>query len=198
MRTKNFLKHLVLGALLLTTGKVVGQSTTPGNVAVGPTDFLGWNTNAINNFPLMVRHDLNQPIDWYTAAIQRMRLNPNVTGPIGPTPGFQFPNINRDGFLVLSGTDNAFTNAGSRAPFTRLHLVDNAVIANDPVVYAQQHGFRPWQRNGVTFTGNSDQSYVGQRYYGEDETDFVIHWSDNPDGRPWGTDRMNRAGSSAI
>jgi hypothetical protein len=74
MRTKNFMKHLILGALLLTTGKMVGQSTTPGNVLALSTDFLGWNTNAANNFPLMVRHDLNQPIQFLTNNVNRMRL----------------------------------------------------------------------------------------------------------------------------
>ncbi len=42
MRAQDFLKHLVLGALALTTGMLVGQSTTPGNVAFLNTDFLGW------------------------------------------------------------------------------------------------------------------------------------------------------------
>ena len=62
MRTKNLLRHLVLGALLLPTGKLVGQSTTPGNVANLTTDFLGWNNNLMaNNFPLVVKHELNHP-----------------------------------------------------------------------------------------------------------------------------------------
>lgn len=188
MRTKNFLKHLILGALLLTISRVVGQSTTPGNVAGATTDFLGWdNTFPTNNFPLMVRHDLNQPIDWYTNAIQRARLNPNVTGAIGPVN--EFPGIVRDGFFLLSGQVDAFTNVGSRAPFTRLHLVDD-VGAVLPLTYAQQHGFRPWQRNGITFTGNSDHGYVGQQYNGNDVTDMVIHWSDNPNTSPSGTDRL--------
>ncbi len=67
MRTKNFLKHLFLGALLLSAGKVVGQSTVPGNAGIA-TDFLGWDNTGTNNFPLMVRHDLNQPIDYQAAA----------------------------------------------------------------------------------------------------------------------------------
>ncbi len=68
--------------------------------------------------------------------------------------------------------------------------MDNAVNPTSPTVYAQQHGFRPWQRNGITFTGNSDQSYIGQKYDANDNTDFVVQWSDNPNGSPWGTDRM--------
>lgn len=142
----------------------------------GSTDF---NLNAPNGHFLL-----------HTQNVRRARLNGNLTGPIGPTPALEFPGIVRDGFMMLSGTADAFTNAASRAPFTRLHLVDNAVDPNDPIKYAQQHGFRPWQRNGITFTGNSDQSYIGHRYAGDDNTDFVVQWSDNPNGSPWGTDRM--------
>jgi hypothetical protein len=137
---------------------------------------------------LEVKNEANQPIDWYTNAIQRMRLNPNVTSSMGP--GNPFPGVARDGFLLLSGQPNAFTNVNSRAPFTRLHLVDDETGLLNPVVYAQEHGYRPWQRNGITFTGNSDQSYIGHKYAGNDNTDFVIQWSDNPDGSPWGTDRF--------
>jgi len=115
-----------------------------------------------------------------------MRLNPDVLGFIGV-----FPGINRDGYLLLSGQPDAFTNVGSRAPFTRLHLIDPETGSTNPLVYAQQIGFRPWQKNGVTFTGNSDQSYIGHKYGSlNDNTDFVIQWSDNPDSSPWGTDRM--------
>lgn len=35
-------------------------------------------------------------------------------------------------------------------------------------------------KTGITFTGNSDQAYIGQRYYGNDSTDLVFQWSDNP------------------
>jgi hypothetical protein len=125
-----------------------------------------------------------------TMNVQRARLNGAFTGPIGPHQLIEFPAINRDGFFLLSGQPEAFTNVNSRAPFTRLHLVDEETGSTNPVVYAQQHGFRPWQRNGITFTGNSDQSYIGHRYAGNDNTDFVIQWSDNPNSSPHGTDRM--------
>lgn len=112
----------------------------------------------------------------HTQSVQRMRLNGNLTGSIG-----SFTTINRDGFLLLSGQPNAFVDANSRAPFTRLHLIDS-VGAAVPVNYAQEIGYRPWMRNGITFTGNSDQSYIGQKYGTGDNTDFVIQWSDNPNG----------------
>lgn len=194
MRTKSFLKHLFLGALLLTTGKVVGQSTTPGNVALGVNDFLGWdNTFPANNFPLMVRHDLNQPIDFYTSALGRARLMPTGTATINT-----FNNINQDGFFLLSGTQDYLTNGANRAPFTRLHLVDAQVSGTNQTVYAQEFGYRNWQRNGITFTGNRDHAYVGQRYWGNDQTDFVVQWADNAAASPWGTDRMKIVFTSAF
>lgn len=168
----------------------------PGGNLINTTEWLGADFGSI--IPLRIQTRANQPIDFSTANLLRVRLNGNVTGPIGPSPATQFPNINRDGFLLLSGAPDAFTNTGSRAPFTRLHLVDNAVSGSDPVVYAQQHGYRPWMRNGITFTGNSDQAYIGQKYNGNDNTDFVIHWSDNPDVQPWGTDRMKFIFSSVF
>lgn len=114
MRTENILKHLSIGALLLTSGQVVGQASVLGNAGV-PGDYLGWNNTMIND-PLMIRHDANQPIDWYTNLIQRMRLNAspagaNINGYAG-TP--------RDGFLLLSGQPDAFTNVNCEAPFSRL------------------------------------------------------------------------------
>ncbi|HMN05823.1 MAG TPA: hypothetical protein PKD45_08850 [Flavobacteriales bacterium] len=190
MRTKNFLKHLILGALLLTTTVVVGQSTTPGNVAGGPGDFLGWENNPVNNFPLEIRHDLDQPIDFWTTQSFRARINPRISYPIGLAP-----NAPRDGFMLLSGRDNFPQDV--RGPFTRLHLVDD-VGTNWPVVYAQDIGYRQWMRNGITFTGNSDQAYIGQKYNGNDNTDFVIQWSDNPETQEWGTDRMKFIFSSEF
>lgn len=190
MRTKNFLKHLILGALLLTTTVVVGQSTTPGNVAGGPGDFLGWENNPVNNFPLEIRHDLDQPIDFWTTQSFRARINPRISYPIGLAP-----NAPRDGFMLLSGQDNFPQNV--RGPFTRLHLVDD-VGTDHPVVYAQDIGYRQWMRNGITFTGNSDQAYIGQKYDGNDNTDFVIQWSDNPETQEWGTDRMKFIFSSEF
>ena len=77
MRTKNFMKHLVTGALALASGQVAGQASVLGNSG-GPAHYLGWDNT--NNFPLMVRHNANQPIQWYTDAVQRMRLMPTLTG----------------------------------------------------------------------------------------------------------------------
>lgn len=167
MNTKDFLKHLILGALLLTTGKVVGQSTTPGNVAGLTTDFLGWNSTATNNFPLQVRHDLDYPIDFYTTGRFRARINPVRTLSING-----FINIPTTGFMLIS-PDFTFL-AARKTPYSRLHLAEG-VQSN-----ASPWGYRDWQRNGITFTGNDDHGYIGHKYKGPDVTDMVIQWSDNP------------------
>ena len=120
-----------------------------------------------------------------TSNLLRAQLNERVTY---PTLG-AFTNVIADGYTLLTGEPDAITNVNSRAPFSRLHLVDDAGTMA-PNVYAQEYGFRNWMRNGITFTGNSDQAYIGQRYAGDDNTDFVIQWSDNVSGSQWGTDRL--------
>ncbi|MBP8823137.1 MAG: tail fiber domain-containing protein [Flavobacteriales bacterium] len=127
----------------------------------------------------------NQPIHFTTSNLLRAQINERVTY---PTLG-AFTNVIADGYTLLTGEPDAITNVNSRAPFSRLHLVDDAGTMA-PNVYAQEYGFRNWMRNGITFSGNSDQAYIGQRYAGDDNTDFVIQWSDNINGSPWGTDRM--------
>ena len=184
MFTTTSFRHLVWGALVVGASHAQGQVTTLANSGAS-TDFLGWDATATNTFPLQVRHDLNQPIEWFTKRTERMRLNPDLLGTIG-----QFNNVNRDGYLLLSGQPDAFINPASRAPFTRLHLIDQATGFLNPLVYAQQIGFRPWQQNGITFTGNSDQSYIGHKYMENDFTDLVLQWSDNPAPSQYGTDRM--------
>ncbi|MBZ0207455.1 MAG: hypothetical protein K8H89_14125 [Flavobacteriales bacterium] len=169
MRTKNITKHLILGAMILTTGNVVGQATVPSNVASGPTDFLGWDGSVTNNFPLQVRHDGPYPIDFYTSGNFRARINEKVT--YGSLNGFT--NIPADGFMLITPSDHFF-NFNPKGPFSRLHLAEGE---GDN---AQAFGYRLWQRNGVTFTGNGDQAYIGQKYKGNDNTDFVVQWSTAP------------------
>ncbi len=139
------------------------------------------------------KFNINAPrghLSWYTENKQRMRLNFTQNVTVGA-----FANVNTDGFVGISERPEFFDN--TIGPFSRLHLVD-AVGSNNPNVYAQQLGFRPWQRNGITFTGNSDQGYIGQKYDGNDNTDMVIQWSDNPQTSPWGCDRMKFVFSSTY
>lgn len=164
MRTKNFLKHLILGALLLTTGKVVGQVTTPSNVASGPTDFLGWDNTVTNNFPLMVRHDLNQPIEWWTNNTLRMRLTPTLIN-----QNFGWYNTNALDFSGHLGVGNPVPNP----PLTYLHIY-NGITGITP-------GYRPWMRVGVFCTEQSDGLYVGMRNL-NGGTQSVLSWSDDLTG----------------
>jgi len=180
MRTK----LLALGVMLITSVNVWAQLwDTGGNTISLPLQYLG--ADALSNQPLRFTTFANYAHEWRTNNVQRMRLNANPAG----------VNINgyagtlRDGFLLLSGQPDAFTNAACDAPFTRLHLVDPTGAVN-PINYAQEFGYRPWQKNGVTFTGNSDQGYIGQKYNSNDATDMVIQWSDNPSTDPWASDEL--------
>ena len=121
MRTKNFLKHLILGALLLTIGKVVGQTSVVGNSG-GVTDFLGWDNTVTNNFPLMVRHDLNQPIEFYTETDERMTISPIRTGQTINA----YTNLDLTGFV---GVGDFYTNTNIfRHPVARVHAENGGGI----------------------------------------------------------------------
>ena len=134
MRTTNRLKHLVLFAFLIWSGLAAGQASVLGNAGV-PGNYLGWNN--LQAFPLDIRHDGNQPIDWYTHAIQRMRLYPTNSATLNT---FTVP---RNGFVAISPQPLFYNNPG---PFSRLHLVDS--VDNNVTTYAQDFGYRPWMRNG--------------------------------------------------
>jgi hypothetical protein len=156
--------------MILATGNLVGQVTWLGN-AGSSTDFLGWDNTVTNNFPLQVRHDGPYPIDFYTSGNFRARINERVTYSSLNT----FPNIPADGFTLIT-PDDGFLQQAPKGPFSRLHLAEGGEEGN-----AQQWGYRPWQRNGVTFTGNGDQGYIGQKYNRDPEEsdlkDMVIQWS---------------------
>ena len=87
-----------------------------------------------------------------------------------------YPASKRNGFIGISDVPAFFTN--SPGAFTRIHLVDSVNATSNPSIYAQQLGYRLWQRNGVTMTGNSDQCYIGAKYNGNDSSDLVLQWSD--------------------
>jgi len=148
--------------MFMTIGKVVGQSTTPGNVAGFSTDFLGWDNTGTNNFPLQVRHDLNQPIEWYTDAQERMRLSPTLTG-----QNWGWFNTNS---LDLSGHLGIGSPTPQR-PLTYLHL-------NSSLLGGITVGYRPWMRVGVFSTQGTDGMYAGMRAL-DGRTESVINWSDD-------------------
>ena len=187
MRSKMNLRHLLIAASLGIALQGYSQADVTNHNG-GTNFYLGWNAAA--NQILDVNNKGNQPIDFYTTDLFRARINPTTNYAIGTAP-----NAPRNGFMLLSGRPAFINNV--RGPFSRLHLVDDVGPAQ-PIVYAQDIGYRQWMRNGITFTGNSDQAYLGQKYYGNDNTDFVIQWSDNPEPQPWGTDRMKFIFSSVF
>ncbi|MBS1546721.1 MAG: hypothetical protein JSU02_05015 [Bacteroidetes bacterium] len=171
MRTRNRWKHLLMGAMALVACRVTGQTSVLGNNGTA-SNFLGWDANPANNFPLQIRHDGSWPIDFWTSQSFRARINPRMTYPSLNS----FMNIPADGFTLIT-PDNGFLSQAPRGPFSRLHLAEGGQTGN-----AEQWGYRPWQKNGITFTGNDDQGYLGQKYRGGDPgfTDMVMQWSDNP------------------
>ncbi|MFZ1618991.1 MAG: tail fiber domain-containing protein [Flavobacteriales bacterium] len=180
MKTLRTLRYLLIAALLGIGGNAFAQTDILGHGG-GLGYYLGWDAGAPQS--LDIKHRGNYPIDFYTADILRMRLNPSVSYPVGT-----FPSAPRMGFVGISGRSGLFS--GFNGPFTRLHLADDEG-ANNPSVYAQTFGYRPWMRNGITFTGNSDQAYEGQKFNGEDRTDLIFQWSDNAGGDPnYGPDRL--------
>ncbi|MBK6542290.1 MAG: tail fiber domain-containing protein [Flavobacteriales bacterium] len=97
-----------------------------------------------------------------------------------------------DGFVGIS-PDDAFWSTAPYGPFGRLHLAEGREYNTQTI------GYRPWMRNGINFTGNNDQMYIGQKYTYDDPedhtsgelldyTDAIIQWSDNPG--TWLSDRM--------
>ncbi|MGB6048908.1 MAG: hypothetical protein WBG34_15025 [Flavobacteriales bacterium] len=128
---------------------------TSGNTGQHPVlDFLG------NQDPV--------PMNIRTDNVRRMRLNFGETYGIG-----SFPNQAKYGSLLLCPKVDGFYNNGAKGPYSLLHLAaDN--------YNAQQASYRPWMNVGVTFTGNNDHDYMGQKAGDLDHTDMVAHWSDNP------------------
>ena len=120
----------------------------------------------------LTRFNVNAPngqLRLMTNTLPRLRVNEtgNYLG-LG-----NFTGINADGFVLISPNNNFSANAFG--PYSRLHLAEGVLGQN-----TQQTGYRPWMRNGITFTGNNDQMYIGALYRGLDYSDCVVNWSDNP------------------
>ncbi len=152
-----------MAACMLVLASSHAQVTTPANQPFGTGDFVGWD-NTVTGDPLMIRHDADQPIQFFTDGLEQMRLLNPETYTIGSFL------MNRTGLLL--GRVSQFYTEGAPGPYSLLHIAadqDNA----------QQASFRPWMGVGLTLTGNADHSYFGQKV-GEqlDYTDVVLHWSD--------------------
>jgi len=123
----------------------------PGNNTINPAnDWLG----SQNNADLLLR----------TNAIKRFRLLPDATYTVG-----SFSKVRNGSLLLCPKVDNFYIN-GAPGPYSLLHL---AAETNN----AQQGSDRGWMDIGVTFTGNKDHGYVGQKYrmyHGEPLNDFAL------------------------
>lgn len=173
MRTKRGILAVLLNGVLCTYGQT--SWVLPGNTITTGTEYLG--CNASSTQPLRFTTVPNLVQEWRTNNLLRMRLSGTTTY---PTLG-GFSNVNADGYLLVSPNNNFINNAVG--PYSRLHLADGVLGQN-----TQQSGFRPWMRNGITFTGNNDEMYIGALYKTDDHSDCIVNWSDNP-GAPKG-DRM--------
>ena len=136
MYTQKSFRHLVLGALILAASHAQGQSSTLSHSG-GPGDHLGWNAGTLQ--ALEVRHDGNQRIEWYTDALRRMSLYPNVNNVVNSYT------INQTGYFGLSDQPAFFTGSG---PFSKIHLVE-AMGSTNPVNYAQELGYRESARTAI-------------------------------------------------
>ena len=178
MFTTTKFRHLVWGALVLGASHAQGQATVLGNAGAA-TNFLGWDNIGIgtNNFPLQVRHDRNQPIQWYTDALRRMLLHPTL---MNQTVN-GYTTVDLSGNLGV-GLFNATTGSGPiTRPLTLLHLDNGGTEAA---------GFRDWMRTGVTMTHLSDLIYVGLKQDTAEINTAAIVWSDNNQGGTIGPDRL--------
>ncbi|MBK9421596.1 MAG: hypothetical protein IPN44_11205 [Flavobacteriales bacterium] len=107
MRHTN-IKFWALAGLLGCAMSSTAQVSLLTNNITGTGPYVGCDANS--NQPLRVKTEANYNIDWYTAAIQRMRLNKKLTTTINGASAVA------DGFLLLSGQPDAFTNTSSKAP----------------------------------------------------------------------------------
>lgn len=147
-----------LAGTLIMASALLAQSpwVLPGNGSTSPlTHYLG----TTDNNALMLR----------TNATQRLRINANQTYTIGT-----FSGQGKFGAVGLSPNNTLWANGPG--PFSRLHL-------HDGTTSVLSASYRSWMDNGITFTTNSDQMYVGHRVEaGSDQTSAVVQWGDNEGG----------------
>lgn len=159
MNTNIWTRHLAWGVLWLVSQQAFSQASQANNNG-GAGSFLGWNAGA--NQILEVRNNANQPIQFRTDNILRMRLlETNTTQNIG-----SYANQTVSGNLGLG----LFNNPNVTTPWSLLHL-DNGG--------SQFSGYRPWQRPGMTITHGSDLGWIGLKDEGGDRNHLTLAWADN-------------------
>lgn len=136
---------------------VLAQWQLTGN-AIGSTNYFGTN----NNFP----------IDFRTNNVQRIRINGVSTG----HTIHGFTGQVTTGFVGLSADPTYWTASSSlKTPVSLLHLIGDV---NGHVPFA----YRPWMKNGISFTLGYDHAFIGPRLVNDqiDVMEFVLGWGDNP------------------
>lgn len=134
---------------------------TGGNTVSG-SEYLG--ANASSTVPLLLKTVANQPIDFSTNNILRMRLNETLLGQTANG----YLGLNLSGHLGL----------GTPVPgqiLSFLHINNNANLFTS---------FRPWMRTGTAITEATDWMYLGTKNQGPDRIDAVINWGDNKEANP--------------
>jgi hypothetical protein len=157
------------GKLFRTDGdrKVINQwSMWSGENATAQTEKFRLYIDAETDEPFMGIRSLTNGIRFETEVSDvRMRINGAQNNTIN---GF---NVNTSGFVAIT-RDQGFLTSGAQTPYSLLHIAGEQNTT-------QQTGYRPWMKDGLTFTGNSDLAYIGPRAIGEDITEFVIGVTDN-------------------
>lgn len=74
-----------LACMAITTTQAQFWNRLPGGNNINAAEWLG--ADVLSTVPLRIETRANQPIDWYTNAIHRMRLLPTAVYPIGSFPG---------------------------------------------------------------------------------------------------------------
>jgi hypothetical protein len=103
---------------MIATTQVVGQVSVASNNGL-PANFVGW--NAGNNFPLEIRHNGNQHINFFTSSSPRMRLTNggwlgiNTSALLNGDPQMML-HVNNGGILS-TGIQGANPNLGSGTRF---------------------------------------------------------------------------------
>jgi len=164
MRTLRTIRPLavVVGMLAACVGNA--QVTNPSNNA-SSGDYVGCDNTS--PFPLEIRQNDNQPIQWYTDAIQRMILTPTLTNQ--NWAWYQNNDLDFSGHLGIG-------NPTPVRPLTYLHI--NSSPLNGITV-----GYRPWMRVGALCTQGTDGLYVGMRAL-EGMDHAILNWSDDDDAGP--------------
>lgn len=127
MKTNKLILICLLGLL---SSRASSQSTTLGNTRPGFVAYVGWNGLGPNPGPLDIRNDFAQPINFFTATVQRMIIldgaGPNG-GFVGIGNGFATPNQR---LTVWDGNMNLWSATGNRA-----YMLSSVANPNDRVLW---------------------------------------------------------------